>query len=252
MMLPFWDILHCSQHTLTHALAVRHFLPLLLLTITLLIHTNRTAQPIADLSPGHVHHVSFFSYPALIPMMYYTTTSYTLIPTTHASTFWVRRTTAYNQMPTYVLVTSLMLRFSVILHLSQWSTTQQQTLLQFRQHMQLDSGFEEPQHTSNHRLISYSRQSYFVFLLSSTYPNDLLHNNKLYFNSDNTCNYILDSKNHSILLHYDYIEYKHHIIQFKSTHTNSICNHALHIPVFFYTARRNARRDWIIRSNNNH
>ena len=84
MMLPFYDILHCSQHTLTHASAVRHFLPLLLLTITLLIHTNTTAQPIADLFPSHLNHASFFCYPTLIPMIYYTTINYNLIPTTHA------------------------------------------------------------------------------------------------------------------------------------------------------------------------
>ena len=178
-------------------------------------------------------------------MIYYITPNYTLNPSTHVSPFWVRRTTAYNPTPIYFLVTSLKFFFSLFRYLTQWSITQPQTLLQTRQHILLDSGFEESQHTSNRRLISYSRQSYFVFLLYSIYSNDLLHNTKLYFSSNNTCNYILDSKNHSIFLHYDYIECKHHIIQFKSTHAKSIRNHVLHIPLIFYTARRNARRDWI-------
>ena len=122
MMLPFWDFLHCSQHTLTHASAVRHFLPLLLLTITLLIHTNRTALPIADLSPSHVHHVSFFCYPTLIPMIYYTTTNSTSIPTTHATRFWIRRTTAYFCITT--TSNTCTISFNLRLHiLTRWKIT---------------------------------------------------------------------------------------------------------------------------------
>ena len=160
MMLPFHDILHCSQRTLTHASAVRHFLPLLLLTITLLIHTHTTAQPIADLFPSHVNHASFFCYPTLIPMIYYTTTNYNLLPTKHAiyliayflgsknhsihlhynyieynhalavrdflplllfaMTLLLRAT--LNQLRTFFQRTSIVLTFCVILYLTQWST----------------------------------------------------------------------------------------------------------------------------------
>ena len=58
MMLSLWHSLHCSHHTFTHPLSVHYFLPLLLLILPLLLHTNRTAQSIADFFPNHENHDS--------------------------------------------------------------------------------------------------------------------------------------------------------------------------------------------------
>ena len=244
MMLSLWHNLHCSHHTFTHPLSVHYFLPLLLLILPLLLHTNRTAQSIADFSPNHENHDSILCSLIFSSNLHntklYSQSKYTCFSILGSKNHSIQSNA--DIFPSHVSQVFFLFRY-----LTQWSITQPQTLLQTRQHILLDSGFEESQHTSNRRLISYSRQSYFVFLLYSTYSNDLLHNTKLCFSSNNTCNYILDSKNHSLFLHYDYIEYKYHIIQFKSTHAKSICNHVHHIPLIFYTARRNARRDWIRR-----